>query len=57
MNKIIIILIVFIAGLWGYFQTILFPIKEYSCLFIFTSAIGGWLIGYLGSKYFLTDEY
>jgi hypothetical protein len=57
MKKLSIIFIILIAliisALWGYFQVKLFPVKDFGYLYIFTSFIGGYMIGYIISKLFL----
>lgn len=49
----IIIIAIIISGIWGYFQVKLFPIETFGYLYIFTSFIGGYLIGYLVSNFIL----
>lgn len=46
---------IIISSLWGYFQVKLFPVKEFGYLHIVTSFIGGYLIGYVFSKFFLDN--
>ena len=46
---------IIISSLWGYFQVKLFPVKEFGYLYIVTSFIGGYLIGYVFSKFFLDN--
>ena len=59
MRKFAIILIILIgliiSFIWGYLQVKLFPIKDFGYLYIFTSFIGGYLFGYIFSKFFLDD--
>lgn len=42
---IVFILGAIIGGIWGYFQTTLFPVDKYGFLFLLTAFIGGALIG------------
>ena len=53
MKILTIIFILTFCSIWGYLQPKLFPIEKYGYLFIFTSIIGGYLIGYFGAKFFL----
>ena len=41
--------------IWGYLQVKLFPVKDFEYLYILTSAIGGYIIGYSLSKIFLDN--
>lgn len=50
-----LLIAIIISGLWGYFQVKLFPVKEFGYLYIFTSFIGGYVIGYIFSKFFLDN--
>ena len=55
MKILTIILIIIISGIWGYFQFKIFPTEQFGYLNIFTSFIGGYIIGYIGAKLFLNN--
>lgn len=49
--KILIFIIPFIVSfIWGFIQPEIFPIEKFGLLFLFTSFIGGYLIGKITSK-------
>lgn len=49
MNAIKTILVFTVAGIWGYFQPVLFPPETFGFLWVVTAILGGMLAGKLAS--------
>jgi len=42
--------IIILAGIWGGYQTTIFPQETYGYLWVFTAFFGGMFIGYFGMR-------
>jgi hypothetical protein len=47
---VMLLIIIVLASCFGYSQAIIFPKEQYGCLSLFTSFIGGSLIGWMGAR-------
>lgn len=49
-ETLLLIVIILLSAIWGWFQPDIFPVEKFGPLCFFTAGIGGYLIGYFGSK-------